>query len=72
MYNELSKLLSTGDKNALAELIEYYCENASVEERQNLALYAEKIRDEVYGARVFLEVLLKLAIIAKMTAIIVG
>lgn len=61
MYNELSKLLSTGDKNTLAELIKHYCENASFEERQNLALHAEKIRNEVYGARVFFRGLIEVS-----------
>lgn len=61
MYNELSKLLSTGDKNTLAELIEYCCEEMSPEEKQNLALFAGNIRDEVYGARVFFRGLIEVS-----------
>ncbi|MGI6711147.1 MAG: [FeFe] hydrogenase H-cluster radical SAM maturase HydE [Bacillota bacterium] len=50
---ELSELLNTADKKMLSDIIRYYMEEATAENRSQLACCAETLRERYYGRKVY-------------------
>jgi len=48
-----SKWLNTANMEDISGIIRYFCEEASVEERSALSLYATELREKYYGRKVF-------------------
>jgi len=49
----LSAYLNAAGKKELANLLKFYCEQAAEEERSELAIWANELREKYYGKKVF-------------------